>query len=101
MRNGITLAYGCRNGACGSCKGKVLQGQVDYGEHAAHILPDFEKKLGFALFCRAKPLADLVIEAREINAAGRCAGEKAALPRAAHRAAGRRRRGAVPVAAGQ
>jgi CDP-4-dehydro-6-deoxyglucose reductase, E3 len=70
MRSGITLAYGCRNGACGSCKGKVLQGQVDYGEHAAHILPDFEKKLGFALFCRAKPLAELVIEAREINAAG-------------------------------
>ena len=32
MRNGITLPYGCRNGACGSCKGKVLQGQVDYGE---------------------------------------------------------------------
>ena len=58
MRNGITLAYGCRNGACGSCKGKVLQGQVDYGNLAAHILPDFEKKLGFALFCRAKPLAD-------------------------------------------
>ena len=35
-----------------------------------YILPDFEKKLGFALFCRAKPLTDLVIEAREINAAG-------------------------------
>ncbi len=70
MRSGITLAYGCRNGACGSCKGKVLEGQVDYGDHAAHILPDFEKKLGFALFCRAKPLADLVIEAREIHAAG-------------------------------
>ena len=70
LRSGITLAYGCRNGACGSCKGKVLQGQVDYGDHAAHVLPDFEKKLGFALFCHAKPLTDLVIEAREINAAG-------------------------------
>ena len=70
MRAGITLAYGCRNGACGSCKGKLVQGQVDYGNHAAHVLPDFEKKLGFALFCRAKPLTDLVIEAREINTAG-------------------------------
>jgi len=70
MRNGITLPYGCRNGACGSCKGKVLEGQVDYGQYAAHILPDFEKKYGFALFCQAKPLTDLTIEAREISAAG-------------------------------
>jgi CDP-4-dehydro-6-deoxyglucose reductase, E3 len=69
-RNGIILPYGCRNGACGSCKGKILEGRVDYGQYAAHILPEFEKKSGFALFCQAKPLSDLVIEAREINAAG-------------------------------
>jgi len=31
MRNGITLPYGCRNGACGSCKGRILDGEVDYG----------------------------------------------------------------------
>ena len=43
---------------------------MDYGQYAAHILPDFEKKHGFALFCQAKPLTDLVVEAREINAAG-------------------------------
>jgi CDP-4-dehydro-6-deoxyglucose reductase len=70
MHNGITLPYGCRNGACGSCKAKLLEGRVDYGQHAAHILPDYEKKLGFALLCQAKPLSDLVVEAREINAAG-------------------------------
>jgi CDP-4-dehydro-6-deoxyglucose reductase len=70
MRNGIVLPYGCRNGACGACKGKVLEGRVDYGQYAAHILPEFEKKHGYALFCQAKPLTDLVIEAREINAAG-------------------------------
>ena len=70
MRNGITLPYGCRNGACGSCKGKILEGKVDYGQYAAHILPEFEKNYGYALFCQAKPLTDLTIEAREINAAG-------------------------------
>jgi len=70
MRNGITLPYGCRNGACGACKGKVLEGNVDYGQYAAHILAEFEKKNGYALFCQAKPLTDLVIEAREISAAG-------------------------------
>jgi CDP-4-dehydro-6-deoxyglucose reductase len=70
MRSGIVLPYGCRNGACGSCKGKILEGEVDYGQYAAHILTDFEKKHGFALFCQAKPLTDLIIEAREISAAG-------------------------------
>jgi len=70
MRNGITLPYGCRNGACGSCKGKLLEGRVNYGQYAGHILPEYEKKAGFALFCQAKPLSDIVIEAREINAVG-------------------------------
>jgi len=50
MRNGITLPYGCRNGACGSCKGKLLEGRVNYGQYAGHILPEYEKKAGFALF---------------------------------------------------
>jgi CDP-4-dehydro-6-deoxyglucose reductase len=70
MRNGITLPYGCRNGACGSCKGKLLEGTLDYGTYAPYILPEYEKNAGYALFCQAKPLSDLVIEARVINAAG-------------------------------
>ena len=70
MRNGTILPYGCRNGACGACKGKILEGRVDYGQYAAHILPEVEKRYGYALFCQAKPLTDLVIEAREISAAG-------------------------------
>src|SRR5262245_1902316 len=28
LRQNFVLPYGCRNGACGSCKGKVLEGQV-------------------------------------------------------------------------
>ena len=63
LREGITLPYGCRNGACGACKGKILEGQVDYGNPQPHVLADFEKKAGLALFCQAKPLTDLVIEA--------------------------------------
>jgi CDP-4-dehydro-6-deoxyglucose reductase len=70
MRQGITIPYGCRNGACGSCKGKLLEGEVDYGQYASYILPDYEKKLGFALFCQARARSDLVIEARVINATG-------------------------------
>jgi CDP-4-dehydro-6-deoxyglucose reductase, E3 len=70
LREGFTLPYGCRNGACGSCKGKILQGQVDHGKHQANTLKPDEIAEGKALFCVAKPLSDLEIEAREIRAAG-------------------------------
>ena len=68
LREGLVLAYSCRNGACGTCKGKVLEGSVDYGTYQADTLPDAEKARGYALFCQAKPLSDLVIECREIDA---------------------------------
>ncbi|MBT9568299.1 MAG: 2Fe-2S iron-sulfur cluster binding domain-containing protein, partial [Thiobacillus sp.] len=69
LREGFSLPYGCRNGACGSCKGTVLSGELDYGKHSPNALKDEEKAKGRALFCRAKPLSDLTIEAKEIGAA--------------------------------
>jgi CDP-4-dehydro-6-deoxyglucose reductase len=66
----LMLSYGCRNGACGTCKGKILAGDVDYGAHQATTLTADEKKLGLALFCVAKPLTDLVIEVKEVRRAG-------------------------------
>ena len=67
---GYTLAYGCRGGSCGACKGKLIEGTVDYGAHMPYTLSEIEKKAGFALFCTAKPLSDLVIDAREIGGMG-------------------------------
>jgi CDP-4-dehydro-6-deoxyglucose reductase, E3 len=69
LRENFALPYGCRNGACGACKGKVLEGDIDYGAYQAATLPDSDKQRGLALFCTAKPLSDLVIEAKEISAA--------------------------------
>jgi CDP-4-dehydro-6-deoxyglucose reductase len=69
LREGFALPYGCRNGACGACKGRVLAGRLDYGKHSPSALKDDEKSQGRALFCRAIPLSDLVIEAKEIGAA--------------------------------
>ena len=68
LNNGIGLPYGCRNGACGSCKGKLVSGTVDYGKHSVTALSDAEKAEGKALFCCAKPLSDVVIEARVFDA---------------------------------
>ncbi len=68
LRQSFGLPYGCRNGACGTCKGKILEGKVDYGVYQESALSEAEKLAGMALFCQAKPQTDLVVEAREINA---------------------------------
>ena len=68
LRQQLVLPYGCRNGACGSCKGKLVSGTVDYGVHQKKALTDEEKAQGKALFCQARPLGDIVIEARTIGA---------------------------------
>lgn len=69
LREGFALPYGCRNGACGSCKGKILEGRVDYGAYQENVLSENEKHAGMALFCTARPLTDVVIECREVGGA--------------------------------
>lgn len=64
---GISLPYGCRNGSCGACKGRIVSGQVDRGEYSEEALSDAEVARGFALFCCARPLSDLVIACREVG----------------------------------
>ena len=70
MRADLMIPYGCRNGACGTCKGRILQGEVDFGPHQASTLTEDEKRKGLALFCVAQPKGDLVIEVREVRRAG-------------------------------
>jgi CDP-4-dehydro-6-deoxyglucose reductase, E3 len=67
IRAGVGLPYGCKNGACGSCKGKVVHGSVEHRAHQQRALSDEEKAAGYALFCCATTSADLVIEAREVS----------------------------------
>ncbi|MEW5903681.1 MAG: CDP-6-deoxy-delta-3,4-glucoseen reductase [Pseudomonadota bacterium] len=69
LAHGLVLPYSCRNGACGVCKGKVVEGKVDYGDHQDYALTADEKAAGMALFCCAKPLSDLVIESHEVTRA--------------------------------
>lgn len=70
LHQGVNLPYGCKNGACGSCKGKVLEGQVAHGEHSASALSRADEVSGATLFCCAYPQSDLLIEAREVQGAG-------------------------------
>ena len=68
LREGLALAYECRNGGCGLCRCTVLQGEVDQGPYQRSALPDAERARGAALMCCATPLSDLAIEV-ELTAA--------------------------------
>jgi len=69
LRQGLTLPYGCKDGACGACKGKVLSGKVDHGKAQAHALKDDEKAAGLTLYCCASAQSDLVIECKQLGSA--------------------------------
>lgn len=63
---GLTLPYGCRDGACGSCKGRILEGTVDHGKASATALTEAERAAGLALFCCAKANGPLTIECHQV-----------------------------------
>ena len=67
LRQGLILPYGCRDGACGACRGKILSGEVDQGRAQTHALSEEDRHAGFALFCCAKAKSDLDIEVRELR----------------------------------
>ena len=66
LRQGVNLRYGCRNGACGSCKGKLLDGDIHY-DGDLKALTDDDKAQNLALFCQAIPDSELTIEVEEVD----------------------------------
>lgn len=70
IRQGIGLPYNCKDGACGSCKSKLLEGRVIHGAHQEKALSPAEEAAGFILTCCATPQTDCVVEARTVVGAG-------------------------------
>lgn len=70
IRANVGLPYGCKNGACSSCKGKIIAGTVVHGAHQERALSAAEEAAGASLFCCAKPQSDVTIEAREVAGIG-------------------------------
>ena len=70
IRQGIGLPYGCKDGACGSCKSRLLEGRVVLGPHQDKALSAAEEEGGLILTCCAKPQTDCAIEARTVPGAG-------------------------------
>ena len=67
IRHGLSLQYGCRNGVCGACKGKVVEGEIRYPKGLPAAVTEAEAAVGQALLCSAHAASDLVLEVREIG----------------------------------
>ncbi len=70
IRQGIGLPYGCKDGACGSCKCKLVSGSVTHGAHQLKALSAEEEAAGFVLTCCAHAHSDLVLESRQVTELG-------------------------------
>ena len=70
IRQNIGLPYGCQDGACGSCKCKVLSGDVTLGPHQAKALTPEERAQGYILTCCAAATGDVVLQAPQVTQAG-------------------------------
>ncbi len=69
VRAGLTLSYGCSNGNCGSCKARVVSGEVWKIRDHDYVLSEREKGLGYVLTCCHTAVTDLVLEAAEAHSA--------------------------------
>lgn len=68
LRAGVVIPHNCRNGFCGSCRARVISGDVDRGEIKPEVISDEEQGKGYILCCQAKTLSDVAIEVETIDA---------------------------------
>lgn len=59
--NGIALPFGCRRGACASCTGRVLDGEIEHIRRPRALSTD-RLDDGYALLCSAEARSDCRIE---------------------------------------
>ena len=63
---GLNLPHSCKSGHCGSCRARLLAGQIRYpGGRPLGLTPE-EEQSGYILLCQARAASDLTVEARLI-----------------------------------
>lgn len=61
INSGINLPHSCKNGKCGACKSKIVNGKYAYHEYEPNILTKDELDSGVTLLCKAHAMSDLEI----------------------------------------
>jgi CDP-4-dehydro-6-deoxyglucose reductase len=63
----LNLPHSCKSGNCGSCRARLLQGEVHYPNGPPLGLSDAEAAEGFVLMCQARARSDLCIEIHQVT----------------------------------
>jgi CDP-4-dehydro-6-deoxyglucose reductase len=63
----LNLPHSCKGGNCGSCRARLLQGEIHYPNGPPLGLSEREVADGFVLLCQARARSDLSIETFEIT----------------------------------
>jgi ferredoxin len=61
LSRGVPFAYSCQSGACGTCKCRLVAGEVGLLTHSEGVLSDAESEQGVILACRSLVQGDLTI----------------------------------------
>jgi propane monooxygenase reductase component len=62
FRQGISLMHGCKEGQCGSCKSRLVDGDIELLKYSTFALPDYESETGHILLCRTHVFSDITVE---------------------------------------
>ena len=63
----LNLPHSCKGGNCGSCRARLLQGEIVYPNGPPLGLSDAEVAEGFVLMCQARARGDVTLETLEIT----------------------------------
>ena len=61
LRQGLNLSYECATGTCGTCKARLVSGDLDKGWEQAPGRSNIKTERGEFLMCQAKALSDCTI----------------------------------------
>ena len=62
FRQGISLMHGCKEGQCGSCKSRLIEGDIELLKYSTFALPDYESEASHVLLCRTHAYSDVSFE---------------------------------------
>ena len=62
FRQGIALMHGCKEGHCGSCKSKLISGDIELLKYSTFALPDYERETEHILLCKTHAYSDIEVE---------------------------------------